>query len=58
MHRILGNVECHQGGHELTNLFLRKVFTQNNAFEFVEQKDFKISEKFSSQELDKLAVNA
>lgn len=57
-HRILGNVECHQGGHELTNLFLRKVFNQNNAFEFVEQKDFKISEKFSSQELGKLAVNA
>ena len=23
-HRILGNVECHQGGHELTNLFLKK----------------------------------
>ena len=57
-HRILGNVECHQGGHELTNLFLRKVFNQNNAFEFVEQKDFKISKKFSSQELGKLAVNA
>ena len=46
-HRILGKVECHQGGHELTNLFLRKVFKQNNAFEFVELKDFKISEKFS-----------
>ena len=45
-HRILGKVECHQGGHELTNLFLRKVFKQNNAFEFVELKDFKISEKF------------
>ena len=57
-HRILGNVECHQGGHELTNLFLKKVFNQNNAFEIVEQKDFKISEKFSSQELGKLAVNA
>ena len=23
-HRILGKVECHQGGHELTNLFLKK----------------------------------
>jgi UDP-3-O-[3-hydroxymyristoyl] N-acetylglucosamine deacetylase len=57
-HRILGKVECHQGGHELTNLFLRKVFKQNNAFEFVELKDFKISEKFSPQELGKLAVNA
>ena len=57
-HRILGKVECHQGGHELTNLFLRKVFKQNNAFEFVELKDFKISEKFSPQELGKLAVSA
>ena len=25
-HRIIGKVKCSQGGHELTNLFLRKIF--------------------------------
>ena len=26
-HRIIGKVNCYQGGHELTNLLLRKIFT-------------------------------
>ena len=25
--RILGKVKCYQGGHELTNMFLRKMFS-------------------------------
>ena len=25
-YRIIGKVICYQGGHELTNLFLRKIF--------------------------------
>ncbi len=28
--RILGKVKCRQGGHELTNMFLRKIFSQSN----------------------------
>ena len=57
-HRIIGKVFCHQGGHELTNLFLRKIFASKNAFQIISQKDFKISKKFRSKDLEKLAVNA
>ena len=28
-YRILGKVKCYQGGHELTNKFLRKLFDKN-----------------------------
>ena len=57
-HRIIGKVICHQGGHELTNLFLRKIFASKNAFQIISQKDFKVSKKFHSKDLEKLAVNA
>ncbi len=30
-HRILGKVVCHQGGHELTNMFLRKLLNQKSS---------------------------
>ena len=30
--RVLGKVTCNQGGHELTNLFLRKIFKTNQIF--------------------------
>jgi len=57
-HRIIGKVTCDQGGHELTNLFLRKIFSSNESFIIVEQKDFKVSKKIQSKELEKIAVNA
>ena len=57
-HRVIGKVSCYQGGHELTNLFLRKIFNTKSAFEEVELKDIKVSKKFSSAELEKIAVNA
>ena len=57
-YRVLGKVNCYQGGHELTNLFLRKVFVENLAFEIIELKDFKVSKKIHSKESNKLAVNA
>ena len=57
-HRIIGKVNCHQGGHELTNLLLRKIFTLKNVFQAIELKEFKISKKFHSKELEKIAVNA
>ena len=52
-----GRPECIYFSVFLILLWLSS-FKQNNAFEFVELKDFKISEKFSPQELGKLAVNA
>jgi UDP-3-O-[3-hydroxymyristoyl] N-acetylglucosamine deacetylase len=57
-YRIIGKVNCHQGGHELTNLLLRKIFTLKNVFQALELKEFKISKKFHSKELEKIAVNA
>ena len=52
-HRIIGKVFCHQGGHELTNLFLRKIFASKNAFQIISQKDFKISKKNFAQKISK-----
>ena len=57
-YRVLGKVICHQGGHELTNLFLKKIFSTELAFELKEFKDFKVSKKFHSKVSEKLAVNA
>ena len=57
-HRIIGKVNCYQGGHELTNLFLRKIFKTESAYKIIELKDFDISKKFQSKELEKIAVNA
>ena len=57
-HRIIGKVNCYQGGHELTNLLLRKIFTLKNVFQALELNEFKISKKFHSKELEKIAVSA
>ena len=44
-HRIIGKVICHQGGHGLTNLFLRKIFKTKTVFEVIELGEFKVSKK-------------
>ena len=56
-YRIIGQVDCYQGGHELTNLFLRKIFSQNLDYQIIELEDFKISKKFNTDS-QKIAVNA
>ena len=56
-YRVIGKVDCYQGGHKLTNLFLRKIFNQNADYQIIELDDFKISKKFHS-ESQKIAVNA
>ena len=35
-YRILGKVICYQGGHELSNLFLRKIFNTKDSFKLIE----------------------
>ena len=57
-YRILGKIKCYQGGHELTNLFLRKIFDTKTVFEVIELSEFKLSKKINYKELDKIAVNA
>ena len=57
-YRIIGKVTCEQGGHELTNLFLRKIFKVADVFQVLELEDLENSKKFNPQEIEKLAVNA
>ena len=57
-YRILGKVTCHQGGHELTNLFLRKMLRENSSFKVIELEDIFVSNQVKLQRPHKLAVNA
>ncbi len=57
-YRIIGKVSCYQGGHELTNLFLRKIFNSKESFKLIEPNNFEVTKKFQTKELDKIAVNA
>ncbi len=56
--RILGNVKCQHGGHELTNKFLRKLMNNKSAFKYFEVKEMFISENIKTIESTKIAVNA
>ena len=38
-YKIIGKVECSQGGHKLTNELLRKVFMNNENFSIFELKE-------------------
>ena len=57
-HRVLGKVFNYQGGHELTNTFLRKLFNSKTAFEIMELEETIIPKKTASNQTIKLAVNA
>jgi UDP-3-O-[3-hydroxymyristoyl] N-acetylglucosamine deacetylase len=56
--RVLGKVKCYQGGHELTNLFLRKLLKSKSVFSSTELNDVMISKKDNSIQPTKIAVNA
>ena len=38
-YRIIGSIECSQGGHYLTNKFLRKIFKDSENFSIIEIKE-------------------
>ena len=56
--RILGKVKCYQGGHELTNKFLKKMFSSDLYMKKIKENEPKIAEKFTNNQSTKLAVNA
>ncbi len=56
--RILGKVKCSQGGHELTNKFLRKLLNSKSNIKIFELEDLIISKKKGSDHSLKIAVNA
>ena len=59
-YRVFGKVLCYQGGHELTNMFLKKLLSSNLASTLIELEDKKIviSKETSSDQSIKIAVNA
>ena len=57
-YRILGKIKCHQGGHELSNMFLRKLLKFTNNYSIIELESTVISKKINSEQAIKLAVNA
>tara|TARA_B100001057_G_scaffold432468_1_gene460618 strand:- start:3224 stop:4150 length:927 start_codon:yes stop_codon:yes gene_type:complete len=57
-YRIIGKVNCYQGGHALTNSFLRKIFKSNESFQIIELNNIEYSKKYHSKETEKIAVNA
>ena len=57
-YRVLGFVNCYQGGHALTNKFLRKLFDSKKSTSVIELKDEVISKKINHQQLIKIAVSA
>ena len=55
-YRVLGKVKCHQGGHELTNRFLRQ-FNSKEAFNFFFKRCCNFKKPTSNQQIN-IAVNA
>jgi len=56
--RVIGSVKCYQGGHELTNMFLRKLVEAESVFTKIEVENILISKKTRSNHTIKIAVNA
>ena len=57
-YRVLGKVECYQGGHELTNNFLRKLIKNDKSFLISEIEDIIISKNLTPNQSIKLVANA
>ena len=60
-YRILGRINCHQGGHELSNMFLKKLMhnSNKNCFELTNQvKKVPAAKKFINFHSEKVAAIA
>ena len=55
--RVLGKVRCYQGGHELTNIFLRKLIKQKLNYSIIEAENKIISKSISQFDPIKIAAN-
>jgi len=56
-YRILGNVKCNQGGHSLSNLFLRAIFKDQSNYIITEVEDSILTNNHFKISTNKLAVN-
>jgi len=57
-YRILGSVKCTQGGHHLSNFFLKELFEDQSNFQELIINNINIVEKKYKTPVNKLAVNA
>ena len=57
-YRILGSVTCTQGGHSLTNLFLRTLLKDKSNYSIIEPEESKAIKSYIKTPINKLAVNA
>ena len=57
-YRILGKVDCYQGGHQLSNLFLRKLLNLKSSYTEIEINNFELTNKTILIQPNKLAANA
>ena len=57
-YRVLGSVTCIQGGHSLSNLFLRTLLKDRSNFSIIELEESKTIKSYSETSTNKLAVNA
>ena len=57
-YRILGSVTCTQGGHSLSNLFLRSFLKDQSNYSIIELENSKNLKTFFKTSANKLAVNA
>ncbi len=57
-YRVLGKVKCYQGGHHLSNMFLKDLMETTSSFKTVAINQIKLKEKPFQVELNKLAVSA
>ena len=57
-YRVIGKVNCYQGGHELTNIFLRKLFQSKHSYAIEEPNNSIIKNKETTNHFAKIAVNA
>ncbi len=53
-YRIIGNIKCSQGGHYLTNQFLRKVFSDEENFSIIEIQEKNLPHTLINNRLLKL----
>jgi UDP-3-O-[3-hydroxymyristoyl] N-acetylglucosamine deacetylase len=57
-YRILGSVTCIQGGHSLSNLFLRTLLKDRSNYSIIELEESKTIKSYFKTPVNKLAVNA
>ena len=57
-YRILGSVKCVQGGHSLSNLFLRAIFIDQSNFVKIETQESISTKTYFKTSINKLAINA